>query len=310
MLVRNRSVAKTAGRMAAEGWRAGRRAAVLPATVLACALVACGGGGGDATEDQTEAPSADAAEPVAIADPATIQGVINFAGTPAAEQPIDMSEEPTCADKHAEPVTPRTVVAEGGKLANVFVRITEGLPDGTGGSAPAEPVHVDQEGCIYIPHVVGVMLGQGVTFENSDGILHNVRASPANNRPINISQPTNMMSPEQNFSAEEVMIPVQCDVHGWMQMYIGVVDNPYFAVSGEDGTFTIANLPAGTYTVETWHEKYGTQTQQVTVAANETAQVTFDYNASMAGRPVPMGDPIDPHGDHAHPPARAVGALH
>jgi plastocyanin len=293
MLVLNRSVAKTAGRMAAEGWRAGRRAAGLPTTVLACALVACGGGG-DATEEQTDAPSADAAAPVAIADPATIQGVINFAGTPAAEQPIDMSEEPTCADKHAEPVTPRAVVAEGGKLANVFVRITEGLPDGTSGSAPAEPV----------------MVGQGVTFENSDGILHNVRASPANNRPINISQPTNMTSPQQNFSAEEVMIPVQCDVHGWMQMYIGVVDHPYFAVSGEDGTFTIANLPAGTYTVETWHEKYGTQTQQVTVAANETAQVTFDYNASMAGRPVPMGDPIDPHGDHHAPPARAVGALH
>jgi plastocyanin len=288
-----------------------RTARALPTTILAFALAACGGGAGDATEDQTEAPSGDAAEPVAVADPATIQGIINFTGTAPADQPIDMSEEPTCADKHAEPATRREVVTSDGKLANVFVRITEGLAAGTGASAPADPVVVDQDGCVYIPHVAGVMLGQGVAFENSDGILHNVRASPENNRPINISQPTTMTSPPQNFSAAEVMIPVQCDVHGWMQMYIGVVDHPYFAVSGEDGTFTIPNLPAGTYTLEAWHERYGTQTQQVTVGANETGQVTFDYNASMAGRTVPMGEPIDPHGEHHGPaPTRVAAATH
>lgn len=267
-------------------------------SVLVFGLAACGGG--DGTEQQTEAPAgeSEAAAPAAVENPATVSGVINFTGTPPANDPIDMSEEPACAEKHADTPTRQTVVVNDGRLKNVFVRITEGLPAGTGGT-PTEPVVIDQDGCVYIPHVVGVVTGQGVVFENSDGLLHNVKATPTNNRPFNISQPMDMESPAQVFNTAEVMIPVECNVHGWMRSYIGVVDHPYFAVSGDDGTFTIANLPAGTYTLETWHEQYGTQTQQITVGANETAEVTFDYDASMAGADVPMGEPFDPHTDIA-----------
>jgi plastocyanin len=277
-------------------------------SVLVLGVAACGGG--DGTEQQTEAPSGEteAAAPVAVENPATIAGVINFTGTPPANDPIDMSEEQACAEKHSETPTRQTVVVNDGKLKNVFVRITEGLTGATGGT-PTEPVVVDQDGCVYIPHVVGVVAGQGVVFKNSDGLLHNVKATPSNNRPFNISQPGDMSSPAQTFNAAEVMIPVECNVHGWMQSYIGVVEHPYFAVSGDDGSFTIANLPAGTYTLETWHEQYGTQTQQITVGPNETAEVTFDYDASMAGAHVPLGTPFDPHGDHAAD-SRVASATH
>jgi plastocyanin len=264
------------------------------AVVLTSALLACGGGG-DAGDDAAtgDAVAGDAAP---VADAGTITGTINFTGEPPSAQSIDMSAEPTCAAKHTTPPTTTEVVANNGRLANVFIYIKEGLT----GSHPASGSgpEVDQNGCEYIPHVIGVQTGQTVTFRNSDGLLHNIKAQPSNNRPFNISQPTNMASP-QTFNQPEVMIPVECDVHGWMNMFIGVTEHPYFAVSAEDGTFTIENVPPGTYTIETWHERYATQTQQVTVEPNGTATVTVEYNASMAGRHVPLGKPIDPHGSHA-----------
>jgi plastocyanin len=252
---------------------------------------ACGGGNGG----ETGAPGDTAAMTTMVADAGTISGNIDFSGTAPANAPIDMSEEPTCAEKHATPPTQETVMASGGKLANVFVYLKEGVSGSA--PAPAAAAEVDQNGCVYRPHVLGLQVGQTLTIRNSDGILHNIKAAPSANRPFNISQPRNMTS-DRSFNSPEIMIPVQCDVHGWMSMYIGVVAHPYFAVSGADGSFTIANVPPGTYTVEAWHEKYGTQTQQVTVPANGTATVTFQYSASMAGAHVPLGRPIDLHGDH------------
>lgn len=279
-------------------------ARLLATSSLVLALAACGGGG-DATTDQADAPSADADAPAvtAVTDPGTITGVINFAGTAPANAPIDMSEEPACAEEHSGGVTRETVVANDGRLKNVFVYVKEGLT----GTYPAssEPVRIDQDGCVYIPHVLGVQVGQDLVIHNSDDLLHNIKAQPSINRGFNRSQPTAGIENTETFDEAEVMIPIQCDVHGWMQAYVGVVDHPYFAVSGDDGTFTIGNLPAGTYTIETWHEQYGTQTQQVTVAANGTANVTFDYNASQTSAQVPLGEPVDPHGSHGERVASA-----
>lgn len=270
-------------------------ARLLATSTLVLAFAACGGGG-DATTDQADAPSAEAPAPVAVTDPGTITGVINLTGTPPANAPIDMSEEPVCADKHSGGVTQETVVANNGRLKNVFVYISEGI---TGNyPPPSESVRIDQEGCVYIPHVAGVQVGQNLVIHNSDDVLHNVKAQPTNNRPFNRSQPSAGVENTERFTDPEVMVPIQCDVHGWMQAYVGVVEHPYFAVSGDDGTFTIGNLPAGTYTLTTWHERFGTQTQQVTVEANGTANVTFDYNAAQANANVPLGRPIDPHGTH------------
>ncbi len=265
----------------------------LVAITLVAALAACGGGDAGQTGGAAEGGAA-AAPAMTVENPGTITGMINFAGTPPAGTPIDMSAEASCAAKHATTPTTQEVVASGGKLANVFVYIKEGL---TGSfPAPSTPVEVDQQGCVYVPHVVGAQTGQTVTFRNSDGLLHNIKAAPTNNRTFNISQPTNMTS-NQTFSQPEIMSPVQCDVHGWMAMYVGVTSHPYFAVSAGDGSFTIGNVPPGTYTLEAWHERYGVMTQQITVDPNGTASVSFDYSASMAGAHVPLGAPLDPH-DH------------
>lgn len=272
----------------------------LVAGVASAFFAACGPSDAPPATGEPGAPGEPAA---AVENPATISGVINFAGDPPPNPPIDMSEEPVCADKHATPPAQEEVVVHNGKLGNVFVYVKEGL-EGTF-SAPAEPVDIDQDGCEYIPRVTGAMVGQQIAFENSDGILHNIKATPANQPGFNISQPTTVTM-SRTLRQPEVMVPIQCDVHGWMHAYVGVLDHPYFAVSGEDGSFTIANLPPGSYTIETWHERYGTQTQEVTVGPNETANVSFDYSTDMAGAAVPLGEPIDPHGSHgAHVAAAA-----
>lgn len=267
-------------------------------TVFTLAAAAACGGGGDAGggADTGGATPPAATPPAAVADAGTISGMIMFTGDAPAMEPIDMSAEPDCAADYAQTPMTQTVVANGGHLANVFVYIKEGLSGAP--AAPSTPVNVNQEGCRYHPHVIGVQAGQPFTFQNSDGLLHNVKANPSQNRPFNLSQPTDMTSAERSFSTPEIMVPVVCDVHGWMNMYIGVVDNPYFAVSDDGGSFTIRNVPPGTYTVEAWHERYGTQTMQVTVAPNGTATADFTYDAAMAANAVvPLGDPIDLH-DH------------
>jgi len=266
--------------------------------VLAAVVIAACGGGGDAggeAGDETAGEEAAAAR----VDPATvgtISGVINFAGTPPAATAIDMSDESTCAEAYPDGPMTQEVVARDGRLANVFVRLTEGV---SGAPAPSGSVNLDQENCRYHPHVLGVQANQDLVISNSDDLLHNINASPTQNRGFNISQPRAGIESTQRFSVPEVMIPVRCDVHGWMQAYIGVVEHPYFATSAEDGTFTIENVPAGDYTLEAWHEEYGTMTANVTVTAQGTAEVAFDYSADMAGADVPLAEPlVIRHGEH------------
>jgi hypothetical protein len=265
---------------------------VLAASMLIAAL-ACGGGGEEADTGGDVATDEAAAPAVSPDSAATITGVVNFTGTAPAGEPIDMSEEPTCAEQHTEPATTQQVVAADGKLANVFIYVKEGLGDRRFPTS-TEGVTIDQHGCEYHPHVLAIQTGQELIIKNSDGILHNINTQPTVNQGFNVSQPV-AMETTKTFSSPEVMIPVKCDVHGWMHAYIGVQNHPYMAVSGTDGTFTLENLPPGTYTIEAWHELYGTQTQTVTVAAQGTGEVTFDYSSDMAGRPVPMGEPIDLH---------------
>jgi plastocyanin len=265
-------------------------------TLTVFALVACGGGGGgEKASENAPAAEAPAAAPAAVQNPATLNISVAFSGTPPAMKTIDMSEEKVCADKHAATGGAKTedVVVNNGKLQNVFVYVKEGLT-GTY-PAPSETVTIDQDGCEYKPHVIGVQVGQKLHFKNSDGVLHNIKAKPTANRPFNISQPTKMESgPAQPFAVKEVMVPVQCDVHGWMNSFVGVLDHPYYGVSGADGSTKISNLPAGTYTIEAWHEKYGTQTQSVTVGPNETKDVTFTFSAKAANA-VPLGKPVIVH---------------
>jgi hypothetical protein len=263
--------------------------------VLFAVAMGCGGGAEEADTGGETVGEEQAGPAVSPDSAATVTGVVNFTGTPPAGEPIDMSEEPACAEQHAEqPVKPVAVVSDG-RLANVFVYVKEGLGDRSF-PAPEEGVEIDQQGCEYHPHVLAIQTGQPLIIKNSDGLLHNINTQPTVNQGFNVSQPVSMET-NKEFSSAEVMIPVKCDVHGWMEAFIGVQEHPYMAVSAEDGSFRLENLPPGTYTIEAWHEAYGTQTQTVTVGAQETGEVTFEYSSEMAGRPVPMGEPIDLH-DH------------
>jgi hypothetical protein len=267
----------------------------VPAVALGTMIaIACGGGGGEG-EQEEGGPTEDAGYTVPADSAGTVTGSITFEGTPPAAEPIDMSEEATCAEKYREPPTSEAVVVgASGELANVFVYVKEGLAPHDW-ATPSEGVTIDQEGCRYHPHVLAIQVGQPLIIKNSDGLLHNINTQPTNNQGFNISQPVEMET-ERSFNAPEVMVPVKCDVHGWMEAYIGVQDHPYMAVSGADGTFTLANLPAGTYVIEAWHERYGTQTQSVTVGAQESTAISFTFSSGTATR-VPLGEPIDLH-DH------------
>jgi plastocyanin len=238
--------------------------------------LACGGGGGDAGGGEGGAPSSQAA--VAPLGSGTISGTVVFEGAPPANPAIDMSEEPSCAARYGGQPTDPVVMAANGRLANVFVRVTGGLPAGPY-PMPAGKPEIDQEGCLYHPRVVGVMAGQAITILNSDSLLHNIKAVPTVNRGFNVSQPRAGMSREQVFTEPEIMVPLECNVHGWMKAYVGVVAHPYFATSAEDGTFTIGGLPPGTYQLEAWHESLGTKTGEVTIGPDGTGTVTFTYGA-------------------------------
>ena len=210
----------------------------------------------------------------------TVTGKVKFTGAKPAMAKIDMSDEAVCAKKYATPPTDETVlVGAAGGLQNVFVYVKAGLPAGATYPAPATPVEIDQDGCRYHPHVLGIMVGQPLEILNTDPVLHNIKAIAKANRPFNVSQPSAGMKTTRTFAAPEVMVNLECNVHGWMRAYAGVRSDPFFAVSKDDGSFTIGGLPPGTYTIEAWHERFGTQTATVTIAATETKTQNFTFAA-------------------------------
>ncbi len=238
--------------------------------------VGCGGGGEQAASGGGESATQATVAPLGTG---TISGMVMFTGTAPANPAIDMREEPHCAAMYGGQPTDPVVVVKDGHLANVFVRVTGGLPAGPY-PRPAAAPKVDQVGCLYHPRVLGVMTGQALTIANSDSLLHNIKAVPTTNRGFNVSQPRAGMTREHVFNQAEIMVPLECNVHGWMKAYVGVVDHPYFAVSSESGTFSIGGLPPGTYQLEAWHERFGTKTGEVTIGADGKGTVSFTYAAT------------------------------
>lgn len=208
----------------------------------------------------------------------TLTGTVTYTGKVPALKPLAMDADPACASKHSSPVPSEVLVlGAGNTMANVMVRV-KNAPAGNY-PAPAAPAVIDQKGCQYIPHVLGLQVGQTLKLKNSDGVLHNVHALPKVNTPFNMAMPANRTEADTKFGKEEGMFQVKCDVHGWMTAYVGVFSNPFFAVSDKDGKFSIANLPPGTYEIEAWHEKLGVKTASVTVAADKPATVSFAFAA-------------------------------
>jgi plastocyanin len=220
--------------------------------------------------------SAVAASPDANTGAATLSGVVKFHGAALPPTRLQMVGDPSCTKAHPSPVMSEEVVTDtSGDLANVVVYISDGLGDRTF-DPPSEPAVLEQKGCLYEPHVIAMRNGQTLKVVNADSTTHNIHPTPANNREWNKSQPPGLAI-EETFARQEVAIPVKCNVHPWMKSYVAVVKNPYFAVSGKNGAFEIKNLPPGTYTVQAWHEKLGTKSQQVSVGANENKTLEFDF---------------------------------
>jgi plastocyanin len=209
-------------------------------------------------------------------DPATtgsISGTIHFSGQRPTAKPIDMSEDPACvAAHHGKPVDESLLVSPRGGLDNAFVYIKTGL-EGKRFEAPATPVTIDQNGCWFHPRVLGIQTGQELKVVNSDPVTHNIHPMAQINREWNHSQGAGDAPLERKFVKPEVMIRVKCNIHSWMHAFIGVVDNPYFAVSKEDGSFTIDNLPPGTYTLGIWQENLGPEERIITIAPHQKARL-------------------------------------
>lgn len=264
--------------------------------LFACTLllaVACGGGKEvvdekELGEDDHAAPTATAeggavgnGAPAAtaaavVADAATLAGTVKFEGGAAKMAPVQMGADPYCASQHPTPqMDEEVVIGPAGELANVIVFVKE-----VAGSypTPTTPAVLDQKGCHYVPHVSAVQVGQPIEIVNSDATLHNVHAMPEVNAQFNEGQPVQGMKSTKKFDKAEMKpFRIKCDVHGWMKSYMAVLPHPYHAVSQMNGTFSIANLPPGSYTLVAWHEKYGQQEQQVTVGPKEQKQVTFTF---------------------------------
>lgn len=230
-------------------------------------------------------PLATAAKPAAYTqiDPATsgtISGTIHFNGKAPTPIAIDMAQDPACGLATKMPNDTEQYLVHDGKMANVFVYIKDGL--GNRVYMPSStPVVLDQKGCRYVPHIVGVMVGQPVEFRNSDPTMHNVHIVPPGDQDaagFDISQPPMGGTQQHVFRAAGLMVPVRCNNHPWMEALLNIVTNPFFGVSDTDGKFSITGLPPGTYTLVAVQEKLGTQTQSITVQNQKITDANFTFS--------------------------------
>ena len=214
-----------------------------------------------------------------LASAGNLTGSVKYDGKVPNLKPIDMAADPNCAKKHGTPQKNEALVlGNGNTLGNVLVYVKSGLPAGKAFPPPKSPVVMDQKGCHYTPHVMGIMVGQPFKVLNSDGLLHNVHALPKVNKQFNMAMPANRTEATETFTKAEGVFTIKCDVHPWMNAYVGVFAHPFFAVTKPDGAFSIPGLPAGTYDIEAWHEKLGTKTGKVTVGADGSGKVDFSFS--------------------------------
>lgn len=214
---------------------------------------------------------------IAGASASAITGTITYEGKVPNFSEVKMDADPVCLTARKGAAYPQVLVlGEGNKLANVFVHVTGGLTK-KDYPLPADPVVLDQMGCMYHPHVLGVRVGQTLKILNPDGTLHNVHGVPKVNEQFNIAMPKFRKEFTRVFDKPEFMFPMKCDVHPWMGAWVAVMDHPYFSVSKEDGLFQLNDLPAGQYEIEAWHEKMGSQKAQVTLGENETKEINFTF---------------------------------
>jgi len=254
------------------------------AVAVAATFAACGG---SEPANKSADPSAPSGTPAGMkVDTSTagkVGGTVTLDGAAPKNEAINMNADPVCVKANSTPQTQETymVSADGKSLGNVFVYVKDGLGNYVF-DTPTETAKIDQKDCRYHPHVFGMRVNQPLEIINSDPTLHNIHAMPKGNAEFNNGQPIQGMKMSHTFDKQEVMVPFKCDVHGWMNAYVGVMSHPFFAVTDKDGKFELKGLPPGTYTIEAWHEKLGTQTASVTLAAKDSKDVTFTFKAAGA----------------------------
>ena len=213
----------------------------------------------------------------------SITGTVTFTGKAPTLKPLAMDADPACAKKHSAPVANEMLVlGNANTMGNVMVWVSKGLPAGKTYTAPKTPAVLDQNGCQYKPHVMALMVGQPYRILNSDGILHNIHTLPKINKGFNKPMPATLKETTTKFDKPEPIFNIKCDVHPWMQAYVGVFTNPFFSVTSTDGKFTISGLDPGTYEITAWTERLGTQTATVTVAA--TGSKTQDFKFALPAK--------------------------
>jgi plastocyanin len=259
------------------------RSSLLVCSVLAAALgfVACGGPSAPPAPEASKAP----AKKVDAATTGSISGKVSFTGTPPVPGVLRMTTDPACTPPAGiQALSETALVSKDGLVQNVFVYVKSGLDSAYAFDAPASPVELDQKGCRYTPHVLGLQVGQALNVVNSDDTMHNVHALPMANREFNQGLNAAGQKMTRTFTTPEVMVKFKCDVHGWMTAWVGVLPHPYFAVTGADGSFELKGLPPGTYTIEAWHEQFGTRTATVTIAGKDDQKADFTFAADGSGK--------------------------
>jgi plastocyanin len=208
----------------------------------------------------------------------TIKGIVRLTGKAPGNPIIRMGMDPMCAKMNAGKRVVDEIVetSDNGGLENAFVKVEGTFPNTP---VPAQPVVIDQRGCVYVPRVVGARVGQVLRIKNSDNLLHNVHAITTKNNEFNVGQPVAGIQYDFKLKAEE-MLRLKCDVHRWMTAWVGVVNHPYFAVTHDEGTFSITGVPAGRHTISAWHERFGMQTQTIDVKPGAVTTVTFTYTGN------------------------------
>lgn len=204
----------------------------------------------------------------------SIIGVVSFEGTPPQPTTLQMASFPECRAAHPQGIQ-EDVLIKDGKIQNVFVYVKEGVSGDY--PSPATTITLDQRGCVYAPHVFGIQVGQPLLILNSDPMIHNVHAVKEAETVFNVAMPAQGQKLTQTFSQPQVMATLKCDIHGWMKAYAGVLNHPFFAVTGPDGRFELKGLPAGNYTLATWHERFGEQVQKITLLEKESKVFSFTF---------------------------------
>ncbi len=213
----------------------------------------------------------------------SVTGTVTFDGKVPDLKPLSMDADPVCAKKHSKPApNEMLVLGSGNTMANIMVWVSKGLPAGKTWPTPKDPVVLDQNGCQYVPHVMGIMVGQTYKILNSDGVLHNIHTLPKVNPAFNKGMPATLKEATTVFAKPEEVFHIKCDVHPWMSAYMAVFTHPFFSVTKTDGKFTISGLDPGTYEITAWHERLGTQTASITVGASDTKTQNFKFTTPAA----------------------------